>query len=187
MTTPHYELFEGNESFNLDGDDTWGNAVYITVFRNHLTCKRRSAPPLRLTDVQNRRCAALERGHWWYSFVGNVLGYSGMTPRPSSWTYESEWPWNDSPAVWRLGYNHENWSAHADTKVRSTVLREGNFDFVTKQVHWTGAPQQLPASLYLTGKPAFFGNDPWPWVDPTGTTRLFTLPARARFDAMTGH
>jgi hypothetical protein len=71
--------------------------------------------------------------------------------------------------------------------VRSTVLREGNFDFVTKQVHWTGAPQQLPASLYLTGKPAFFGNDPWPWVDPTGTTTLFTLPARARFDAMTGH
>ena len=46
MTTPNYELFEGNQSFNFDGDYTWGNAVYITVFRNHLTGMRRAASPL---------------------------------------------------------------------------------------------------------------------------------------------
>ena len=27
MTCPHYELFEGNESFNFDADNTWGNSV----------------------------------------------------------------------------------------------------------------------------------------------------------------
>src|SRR5207249_1257409 len=65
MTTPHYELFEGNESFNFDGDNTWGNAVYITVFRNHLTGKRRSAAPLQLSDKGNARAIGLMRGHQW--------------------------------------------------------------------------------------------------------------------------
>jgi hypothetical protein len=51
-------------------------------------------------------------------------------------------------------------------------------------VHWTSPAQQLPPSLYLSSKPAFFGSNPWPWVDPTGGTKVFTLPARARFDAM---
>jgi hypothetical protein len=27
LTWPHFELFEGNEAFNIDGDDTWGGAV----------------------------------------------------------------------------------------------------------------------------------------------------------------
>jgi hypothetical protein len=71
--------------------------------------------------------------------------------------------------------------------VRSTAIREGNFDYITNQVHWTSAPQQLPASLYLDSKPAFFGSNPWPWVDATGATKVSTLPARARFDAMPGH
>ena len=40
----------------------------------------------------------------------------------------------------------------------------------------------IPNSMYLTSKPAFFGSNPWPWVDPTtGTT--YTLPAKARYDA----
>ena len=66
----------------------------------------------------------------------------------------------------------------------STVLREGNYDYVTNQVHWDTTAQTIPDSLYLTAKPAFFGSLPWPWVDPTGTTKLYTLPAKARFDAM---
>ena len=41
----------------------------------------------------------------------------------------------------------------------------------------------LPDSLYLSSKPAFFGANPWPWVDPVGTTKLFTLPAKARWDS----
>jgi hypothetical protein len=28
MTTPHYELFEGNYGFNFDSDSVWGNSVY---------------------------------------------------------------------------------------------------------------------------------------------------------------
>src|SRR5205823_13661255 len=30
MAFPHYELFEGNEAFNIDADNTWGNSGYVT-------------------------------------------------------------------------------------------------------------------------------------------------------------
>ena len=51
-------------------------------------------------------------------------------------------------------------------------------------MHWaSGFDQALPSSLYLAGKPAFFGDNPWPWVDATGAVKLHTLPARARYDA----
>jgi len=39
----------------------------------------------------------------------------------------------------------------------------------------------IPDSLYLSGKPAFFGSNTWPWVDPN-TGAVYTLPAKARFE-----
>ena len=47
----------------------------------------------------------------------------------------------------------------------------------------TNTNQALPDSLYLSSKPAFFGTNRWPWVDPVGTTKLYTLPAKARWDS----
>jgi len=181
MTCPHYELFEGNEAFNIDADNTWGNSVFVTFFRNHATGKRRSFP-----DLDNRHAIGLMAGSWWYTFVGNVLGYPGMSAAPySGFRYESSFPWGPQPVpMWQLGYDPENWDRAADPKVLSTVVREGNFDYATNQVHWSNGARELPPSLYLSGKPAFFGDRPWPWVDPAGATKLHTLPARARFDAM---
>jgi hypothetical protein len=184
MSGPHHVLFEGNYSQNADSDYTHGNAIYLTFYRNLLTGHRRT-----FTDVSNVRAAGLAYGSWWDSFVGNVLGVSGQM---TGWTYEdpamvtNTAVWGNL-SVWKLGYDPERWTMVPDPKVISTVIREGNFDYATNQVHWSGAAQQLPASLYLGGKPAFFGSNPWPWVDPTGATKLFTLPARARYDAMPGH
>ena len=51
MTCPHYELFEGNQAFNIDADADWGNSVYITYFRNHAT-ERCMLVGLRQHDVR---------------------------------------------------------------------------------------------------------------------------------------
>jgi hypothetical protein len=181
LTCPHFELFEGNQAFNIDGDDTWGGAVDNTFFRNHATGKRRS-----YDDVSNRRAIGLMYGHYDYSFVGNVLGTADENPAPfSGFAYEDSWPWKDDPiGLWRLGYTPKDWNARADPRVASTAHRHGNFDYATGLVHWaSGFDRNLPSSLYLAGKPAFFGDHPWPWVDPVGATKLHTLPARVRFDA----
>jgi hypothetical protein len=180
MTCPHFELLEGNEAFNIDADDTWGGAVYNTFFRNHAIGKRRSYP-----DTQSRRAIGLMYGHYYYSFVGNVLGTPDENPSPfSSFAYEDFWPWKDDPVgLWRIGYTPTNWDARPDPRVVNTTHRHANFDYATNSVVWaTGFDGMLPDSLYLTSKPAFFGNNPWPWVDPIGPTKLATLPARARYD-----
>jgi hypothetical protein len=183
LTCPHFELFEGNQAFNIDGDDTWGGAVYITYFRNHATGKRRS-----YRDVNNRRAIGLMYGHYYYSFVGNVLGTADENPAPfTGFAYEDFWPWKDDPiGLWRLGYTATDWNAQPEARVVNTSHRHANFDYATNSVRWaSGFDQTLPDSLYLTSKPGFFGNNPWPWVDATGTTKLYTLPARSRFDAGT--
>jgi hypothetical protein len=86
--------------------------------------------------------------------------------------------------LWVIGIG-KNWGP-PDPKVAATLIRGGNYDYVTRTVHWEKlVEQELPKSLYLTSKPPFFGEHVWPWVDPTGPTKLHTLPARARFDAGT--
>ena len=163
-----------------------GNAIYITFFRNHSTGIRRNTPRF-LSDTQSRRIAAAMKGHYWYNFVGNVLGYAGMQPTPpEGWVYEGSPPWPDTPVtVWRIGYWNQDPSIQ-DPMVGQTIIRDGNYDFVTSSVHWHQTPGftgALPDSLYLSAKPAFFRNNPWPWVDPLGPTKTFTLPAKARYDA----
>ena len=179
MAGSHHMLFEGNESFNYDSDDNHGNAIYHTVFRNHLSGFRRHYP-----GMENARGAGLTAGSWWHSFIGNVLGTEG---RMGGWIFEDPGtPWGSAPAIWRLGYNSIHWEQEPDPSVRRSVLREGNFDYVTNAVHWDTSAQSLPPSLYLAGKPAFFAQLPWPWVDPTGSAqKLWALPAKMRYEAGT--
>jgi len=76
----------------------------------------------------------------------------------------------------------------------ATTLRDGNYDYLTDSVRWHGvggsgvqltppAASVIPASLYAPSKPAFFGANTWPWVDPQGATKTFTLPAKARYES----
>jgi hypothetical protein len=190
LAGPHHVLFEGNASQNADSDFTHGNAIYLTFFRNWLTGQRRS-----FTDTANARAVGLAYGSWWDSFVGNVLGRSGQM---SGWSYTDHamscdasgnncagdnGAWSDKN-IWKLGYDPERWNMYPDPKVLSTVIRDGNYDFVTNSQRWHNTPGgfAIPNSMYLTSKPAFFGNNPWPWTDPA-TGAIYTLPAKARYDA----
>lgn len=198
MTTPHHELLEGNLSWHMGSDSRWGNSVYITFFRNHVTGLRRNAVG-GLSDTTNRRAASVTAEHWWYSFVGNVLGYSGQTATGySGFEYQDSYPYGDSLIpMWRFGEPDSVGTPHIttyDSSVEPTTLRDGNFDYVTNEVRWHGiggsasttppANSTIPDSLYLTEKPAFFEDLPWPWVTPEGGTKVHTLPAKVRFEAM---
>jgi hypothetical protein len=182
----------------------------MTVFRNHFTTLRRSLPGVAvpLSDAHNRRGIGLTVHQWWHNFVGNVIGYpSGYLQYPTPFSpevqgreFRYEWlggPFGDDAGytpIWQIGYDGTAWSRTPDALVQARTLRDGNYDFFTNTVRWHGIggtgegahPDPvpvLPDSLYLPGKPAFFGPSPWPWVDATGAVKLHTLPARARFDA----
>ena len=181
MVGSHHVLFEGNASFNYDSDNTHGNAIAMTVFRNHLIGRRHS-----MAGMVNARGAGLMYGSWWHTFIGNVLGEAGHM---AGWIFEDPGDgtlghttsrWGTAPTVWKLGYDPGQWDQLPDPKVRATVVRDGNFDYVSSQVRWDRPVQPLPASLYLAAKPAFFGGHRWPWVDPLNGSKLGVLPAKLR-------
>jgi hypothetical protein len=193
MVGPHHVLFEGNYGFNFDSDKTHGNAIYHTIFRNHLSGTRAAfnnqlgglIDDANQTGNGPRRTAGAGTYSYWHTFVGNVLGVAG---KMAGWSYEGTFAGGEN-SIWLLGW--DDWSPYpVDANVKATTLRHGNFDYLTNSVTWDPniSSQTLPQSLYLAGKPAFFNAGrgyTWPWVEPTGTTKLFTLPAKARYDAGT--
>lgn len=196
MVGPHYVLFEGNYGFNWDSDHTHGNATYHTVFRNYLRCIRGPfINPLngeRVDDAEQtgngpRRCIGATAYSYWMNFIGNVLGAPGQM---SGWTYDVAGAKGmETPAIWLLGWDDASPQPY-DAMTAKTAIRHGNFDYLTNTIHWDPniPDHKLPDSLYLSKKPDFFNAGrgyTWPWVDPAGTTKLYTLPAKARYDAGT--
>lgn len=195
MVGSHHTLFEGNYSFNMDSDETHGNSIYHTFFRNYATGYRS-----RFTDYINGgaivddidnlpakagplRAAGAQVYSYWFSFIGNVLGTPGHT---NGWSYNGSFT-SGTPGIWLLGW--EDLPNHLDDpKVASTSFRDANFDYLTNTVVWDteDTAHTLPDSLYLPSKPAFFiagKGYTWPWVNPTGSPQLYALPAKARYDA----
>jgi hypothetical protein len=158
-------------------------------------------------DIGMPRMAASVHAHCWrHNFVGNVLGKQGQQlirvskrgyqRAQTYWLYEQLdrlSPGGEVP-MWYIGAEQDPGTWTFQPTTYQTVLREGNFDWFTQKQRWhgiggrgptdTSTPKPIPNSLYLSSKPAFFGSNPWPWVDPsTGAT--YVLPAKARFDAGT--
>jgi hypothetical protein len=200
MTGTQYALFEGNQSFSISEDSTWGNATYITFFRNHATTLRRNVnngagtdnadgpncstfdcfgPVVQLSDTMGRNGINVPKAQWWHSYVGNVLGYPnnylqnpaigyaypatfsaapGTAPgSQAQWYFE----WNGihnggaSPGqdpkeywtstLWEIGDSGISSPDAPSTlpgaggqTVLNSVLRDGNFDYVTGKTHWMG-------------------------------------------------
>jgi hypothetical protein len=161
-------------------------------------------------DYTRRTAVDIQAYNYYQSFIGNVLGINGqqLLTKPSGCegpqmafmpqvTTTADWNTaNNQNAVimWQIGTYQAtvnstgNWS-FVDTTI-NTQLRNGNWDWVTGAQHWYGiggttdggaTPVAIPNSFYLSSKPAFFGTNPWPWIDPTtGTT--YTLPAKYCFE-----
>jgi len=112
-----------------------------------------------------------------------VLGAPGQM---SDWVEEVDYAYPDySKKIWYLGWDNGTDEKLKDPGFAGRVLRAGNFDHLTGKQQWLDGttPAAIPDSMYLSGKPAFFGANPWPWVNPvTGATT--TLPAKARLDAI---
>ena len=156
-------------------------------------------------DLQGRIAVDIQGHTIGDNIVGNVLGFSGQTllsysgpgysHTQTGWAYEEL----DGTPAERPDRRHVRDRrrpgrrlvvAADDVTRRSCATATGTGSRGPSAGTGSGgrrapAPRTtLPDSLYLTQKPAFFGSNPWPWVDPT-TGTVYTLPAKARFEAGT--
>jgi hypothetical protein len=199
----HEVLFEGNFGANIDSDDTHGNAIYHTFFRNYITGNRAtftdytsglgSTSDQVVNDVAQQssngplRAAGVMGYTYWDAFIGDVLGISGDTTTANGWIYQSSF--TQGPGIWLLGWNDQP-PYNSDPNSTSWTYLDGNYDYLSNAVTWNPSDTEhtLPSSLYLSAAPAFFSAGSgytWPPVNPLGSPQFYTLPAKARYNAGT--
>jgi len=169
----HHDLIEGNWTPNIGGDTTHGNSGWHTHLRNYVHGRNSSG-----SATSNLRAVGMDGWTHYHAYIGNVLmGGNVYQTTPSS---------RNGTPIYALGGMYAGVGGNWDNGYAlAHIYRDGNWDNVTNGVVWANGPLTIPKSFYLTSKPAFFGTLTWPWVDPTGSTRAMTLPAKARFDAGT--
>jgi len=168
----HHDLVEGNWAPNIGADSTHGNSGWHTHFRNY--CSGRNSTG---NVTANAHAVGVDGWTYEHAYLGNVLrGGTVYETNPSS---------RSGVPIYMLGNNAQGQGGNWDNGfAASHTYRDGNWDSVTRRTMWASGARALPPSLYLESRPAFFGANPWPWVNPlTGT--VTTLPAKARFDAHT--
>lgn len=178
----HHDLIEGNWTANLGGDTTHGNSGWHTHLRNYA----HGTNLLGGAKTANVRAVGMDGWTHDHAYIGNVL--NGGT------VYETTPFQRVGIPVYQLGNNYAGIGGNWDNGYAELhIYRDGNWDNVSNDVVWDsascakpGAPTcSIPASFYLSGRPAFFTTGySWPWVNPTAA-RVGRLPAKARFDAGT--
>jgi PKD repeat protein len=179
-------LWEGNMAEQFQNDGYHGSGSHQTLFRNWFH-------GLHPVWTDNRKMIDLCRAAYYHNIVGNVLGASSWTPA----NYEAGV--GATNTIYRFGFpNMTNestspevpWSSayglsYPDARVKSTLLRHGNYDYFNKAAVWDPniSDHSLPASLLYTSKPSYFGSLQWPPIGPDVPGFVTNIPAKARWDA----
>lgn len=181
----YMNLWEGNWcQTKVLFDWSHGSAGYNTVFRNRILGYRSPATLDQCAisiEYYSRHC----------NVVGNVLGAAGWH---NAYLFAPPLTCQDvSKPIYKLGYfvNYGcGFSTRYDTLPVNDTLIAVNWDTVTATNNGLVlngfATSDVPASLYLPSKPAFFGGSPWPVFNgPAASTSITNLPAGWRYTQLT--
>lgn len=195
---PQFNLFEGNITQKFVWDSYWGTAGPDTALRNWSLGHGTTHPPYSARGVagasetlnQDNATVQVWSSQFGISMVGNILGDSTMTTatfkivRPTSRNYGGKYIHNlnylttgdDGTAVPVWG------SAFSPV---ASYIDHGNYDYVNQAQTWDAgiADHAIPDSFFLSGKPTWFGDRPYPSFDPANPSvaSVQTIPAGYRY------
>lgn len=171
----YMNLFEGNHGNKITLDFIHGSGSHMTMFRNRLTGYELFSYPSGPT-ANNLQVIQVDLTNAAMSAVGNILGTDGIYS-----TYQSVATNEQAePVIYDIGVENDaygkNWGN--DTNTFNTFYRHMDFDFATDSIVYnaTNADVTLPASLYHTSKPAWFGFLGWGAYNPSNTTAAGISP-----------
>jgi hypothetical protein len=173
---PKMNLWEGNIAYKAEGDIIHGSSSHNTIFRSRSYGWHR--------EVTTTRNNAIEfaANNTYMNVVGSVLGTPGKSNRYEVLPGQPYDDW-DERVIWVLGVG----SGVDDPMPAATLLRHGNYDYVTNSVIWDAAipDHDLPASLYRSRAPDWWCLEtPWPPIGPDVAGYANKIPAQRRFEGL---
>lgn len=203
----NFILLEGNDVDRIQYDDVWGSASHGTMFRNRVNGVGEKKTNYRTPMV-------LSAYQWYMNVVGNVLG---DTSRHTTYSCHDGNRITSDTYIYDLGYvNGCVYGGATEPGARTTLMRWGNWDAMHQGTLYCSAAggncaaderassvatfpglaspsQTLPASFYLSAKPAWWGSAPWPAIGPDVTctsncvsnagNKANKIPARLCYEA----
>jgi hypothetical protein len=162
---PFMNLFEGNVGTGINFDFIHGSSSHNTVFRNRFT----GFEPQDNADTYPVLIMATNR---YMNVIANVLGTPGYHT-----IQELDLLTGPANVIYRLGCYDNNSTQPGDLATPGTLLRSYNYDCVTK----ASTTDAIPASLYLSSRPAWWSGSTWPAIGPDVVGLANPIPAQLRF------
>ncbi len=199
---PHsiMNLWEGNKTERWQNDAYHGSASHQTLYRNHIHGKHPSY-------TLDRRIMDFGRTSYYFNAVGNVVGDSSWNPtyyqasKQTGTGYYTGGLDRSQGYLWVLGYPNMGsgsltaettltgytppGGSYPDSKVLTTLIRHGNYDYYNKAPIWDSgiSSHTLPDSLKYSSKPSYFGTLQWPPIGPDVSGLVTSIPAEARWNS----
>lgn len=183
---PYMNLWEGNVASHIVADDFAGTTSHFVFFRNWLWGDETEnwAGAVAPTGTPSIGFDAIDlyQSQEYYSFIGNVLGHTGLHTNWSAATLTINCTTNNcgyeapsAPGVYSAGSDHLGSAASSS----ATILRHGNWDYKTGGVaFWDGGSNHsLASSIYYSNQPGFLSGTPWPLEGPEGNPTINANPA----------
>lgn len=173
---PKMNLWEGNYGYKAEADIIHGSSSHNTLFRS------RSYGWQDETISARNNAIEFAAKNTYMNVVGSVLGTEGQSNRYEVLPGQPYDDW-DERVIYALGVG----SGVPDPNVAATLLRHGNYDYVTHSVVWDPAipDHDLPDSLYLDAAPGWWCQEtPWPPIGPDVAGYAHDIPAKRRLEGL---
>jgi hypothetical protein len=179
-THPFMNLFEGNVIGKLSFDNNWGSGSHNTTYRSWIQNYSSNA----VTPTYGRYAVDVAAHNYYNNIVGSVIGRKGDT----GVRYAADGTPHSTLISYRLGFHSAGGQTIVDPDVRPRTLLHGNYDYIGGGTLWDASitDRNLPASLYLSAKPDWFGALAWPPFGPDRSPREGKIPAMARYEKDAG-
>ena len=173
---PKMNLWEGNFGDKAEADIIHGSSSHNTIFRSRSFGWRNDTITTRNNAIE------IAAKNTYMNVVGSVLGTPGKSNRYEVLPGQPYDDWSER-VIYALGVG----SDVEDPNVAATLLRHGNYDYVTNSVIWAPGilDHDLPDSMYRSGAPEWWCQQtPWPPIGPDVAGYANDIPAKRRFEGL---